>query len=583
MRQFYRFLFIVFFSLLTISCMTTIGFRRFVPAQVTLPGVKTIAVFPFGGKSRDAGSQLADRISMFISNNGHFSVAERSNLSNILAEQSLSVSGLSDDSSGAKIGKLLNADAVISGSITILDLKDSFQEQRTKAGVQTTYVRELNVAVNIKITHTSTGRLVYSSMLRTSKGAGNIERRNLPTEDELFDVCATNISSQILRLICPHQELTNIELDSGMGNYREILKPGIEYAKAGLTDRALDAFYEVIKSNEKASPASYNAAMMLFLLGKLEGAEEEMNKAIILFPESNFQNITSLSIDKYSNALTLIRREKGLQTKLDQQLTEVSSKPSEPFGIARSNASSEWKKSIRIAVVIPEMLIRRPVPDPAGETRIIQLLLNDGYRVVEQTSIADLRYSSEVSGAIKDASAAASLARKLKVSIIIIGEAFAEESAPVGGFRSWRGRLEARAIFSDNQEIICIAGEYGSGADSSDLIAGKKALENAGDKVGKIFLNKFEEYHQSKGGLTPSARAAQITAQVAKVIVNTANIRMEPNTAAAIVATATLNESLKILETAKDWFYVQKADGKEGWIHKTLVKEIGSLPFSVGT
>jgi hypothetical protein len=511
---------------------------------------------------------------MFISNNAHFSVAERSQLSNILAEQSLSVSGLADDSSGAKIGKLLNADAVISGSITLLELKNSQHARRTKTGEETIYDRVLNVAVNLKIIHTSTGRLVYSRMLRTSEGASHPNPQYLPTEDELFDKCATKLSSDIIRLICPHQETTNIELDSGAGDYKEILKPGIEFAKSGLTDRALDAFYEARKTNEKASPATYDAAMMLFLLGKLDEAERTMNEAISLFPDSKLQKITSLTLDKYSKSLALIRYEKGIQAKLDQQLAEINAEPTAHFGISQAKPSSEWKKSIRIAVVIPEMLIRRPVPDPAGETRIIQLLLDDGYKVVEQTSIANLRYSPEVAEALKDASAAATLARKLKVPIIIIGEAFAEEATPTGGFRSWRGRLEARAIFSDNQEIICTAGEYGSGADSSGLVAGKKALENAGEKVGKFFLAKFEEYHQTKGGLTPSARAIQSATRIARVIVNAANIRMEPNTAAAIIATATMNESLKILETTKDWFYVQKADGKEGWIHTSLVKEI---------
>jgi len=555
--------------------MTTLGFRRLVPAQVTLPGVKTIAVFPFGGKSLDAGAQLADRIEMFITNNGHYSVVERSHLSNILAEQRLSVSGLADDSAGgAKIGKLLNADAVISGSISVFELKNSYHTQRTKTGEQTIYDRVLNVAVNLKIIHTSTGRLVYSRTLRASKGFSNPNQQYLPTEDELFDACATNISSDIVLLICPHQETTNIELDSGAGDYKEILKPGIAFAKAGLTDRALDAFYEACKTNEKASPAAYNAAMMLFLLGKLDGAEQEMNTAISLFPESNLQKITSLTLNKYSKSLSLIQYEKSIQSKLDRQLAEINPESTDRSGNAQNKPSSEWKKTIRIAVVIPEMLIRRPVPDPAGETRIIQLLLDDGYKVVEQTSIAALRYSPEVTEALKDASAAATLARKLKVSIIIIGEAFAEEAAPTGGFRSWRGRLEARAIFSDNQEIICTAGEYGSGADSSDLVAGKKALENAGDKVGKIFLKKLEEYHQAKGGLTPSARATQNTARIAKVIVNSANIRMEPNTASAIIATATINESLKILDTTKDWLYVQKANGKEGWVHTSLVKEI---------
>jgi uncharacterized protein YgiM (DUF1202 family) len=49
---------------------------------------------------------------------------------------------------------------------------------------------------------------------------------------------------------------------------------------------------------------------------------------------------------------------------------------------------------------------------------------------------------------------------------------------------------------------------------------------------------------------------------------------MEANTASAILATAKSGEDLKLLDQSGNWYYVQLADGTEGWIHSSLVKEI---------
>ena len=59
-----------------------------------------------------------------------------------------------------------------------------------------------------------------------------------------------------------------------------------------------------------------------------------------------------------------------------------------------------WRKPVRVAVVIPEVVIRRQVPDPAAETIIFKHLLEAGFKCVEQTSIFKLRDKPQVAAAI---------------------------------------------------------------------------------------------------------------------------------------------------------------------------------------
>jgi len=547
---------------------------REVAANVSLPGVRSIAVLPFSGKSYQIGTLLADKISMSLSNAQHFTIVERSHLDRVLSEQNFSLSGLTDDMTGAKVGQLVNSDAVITGNISVYEVKNTSHYQKTKKGSVKVYDRFMNLTVNIKIILTKTGTLVFSRAVSERDGGSHSDPNLLPSPDVLFEKCSEKVASYIRFLICPSFERVRLNLDQGDKSFKEVLKPGINFVKNNLYDRALEFFKEMAKQYPNASAPLFNQGVLLFQLDYLDEAEQMINLAIDLHATSVAQKTTGASLSTYAKSLRIIQDEQQNRYRLITQKEELI-KPTETSKQEQWKPSDlSWRGKVRIAVVIPEILIRRQVPDPAGETKIIQTLIEAGFRPIEQTNISYLRYTPEVAAAIEDATAAAALARKLKVDVIVIGEAFGEEAGESAGFQSWRARLEARAIYSDTQEIICALSEYGSGADISDAIAGKKALENAGAKVGQLLVKNLDEYHSRKEGLTAGTRASRDQAKILRVIVEWANIRMEPNTASAIVAVAKLGEDLKLIDTGKRWFYIQRANGTEGWIHASLVKEI---------
>jgi len=77
-----------------------------------------IVVFPFPSSSNEISFLAADLVSQNLLRKG-FRVLDRSNLTSILQEQGLSISGLAEEPDYKKIGKLLDSDFIVVGVIKI--------------------------------------------------------------------------------------------------------------------------------------------------------------------------------------------------------------------------------------------------------------------------------------------------------------------------------------------------------------------------------------------------------------------------------------------------------------------------------
>jgi len=148
----------------------------------------------------------------------------------------------------------------------------------------------------------------------------------------------------------------------------------------------------------------------------------------------------------------------------------------------------------RIAVIIPEVHIPRPVPDPAGETAIIRTFLEAGFtRMMDQNQVNTLRDSDIVRSMVQgDMAAAQDFALQFGLDYIIVGEAFSELIGTLqGGMVSCRARLEARMIRIDTAQIMATNGFHEAGLDLTELLASKKAFENAGKKMGEYMIQQL--------------------------------------------------------------------------------------------
>jgi len=104
------------------------------------------------------GRAAADELVTQLFRTGDFSVIERSQLEAILAEQDLGVSGAVDASTAAKIGQLLGAQLILTGSIT------QFSIERTSGrfGFIGGSVSRAESVLDVRLVDTTTGQILLA-------------------------------------------------------------------------------------------------------------------------------------------------------------------------------------------------------------------------------------------------------------------------------------------------------------------------------------------------------------------------------------------------------------------------------------
>lgn len=162
---------------------------------------------------------------------------------------------------------------------------------------------------------------------------------------------------------------------------------------------------------------------------------------------------------------------------------------------------SKQLRDPRIAVIMPEYHISAKIPDPAAETAIIRKLVDSGFSRVTDVSMLRYHWNNILGLSQKSLQ---EIANDLQVDIVIVGEAFSEGVGDVGkfigngrsnvGIVSCKARAEAKIFILKTGEILAANGTYGTAADLTEFIAAKKALNNAGEKMGDYIIEKLMAY-----------------------------------------------------------------------------------------
>lgn len=165
----------------------------------------------------------------------------------------------------------------------------------------------------------------------------------------------------------------------------------------------------------------------------------------------------------------------------------------------------------RLLVLLPESHLNRIVPDPAGETELVEWLLACGFPVAsaeyagveaptptaQWDSETDVRirrpnlrdgvqwlissrsiHSFVTGGMSKDADKLLEIA-----DVLILGQGISERASTRSGIQSCKARLELKAIDIKTGEVLLSKSTYGAGLDVAEHIAGKRALQAAGRQM----------------------------------------------------------------------------------------------------
>jgi curli biogenesis system outer membrane secretion channel CsgG len=255
-------------------------------------------------KTAYPGSVVSDRLVAKLVNNQYYTVIERKELSKILEEQALSLSGVIDANQATEVGRLLGAEGLVMGSGTY-DVQDrgQWETYKEKKVEKKRYriSRQVDLKFTYKIVNITTGSIVASKTNSASTGrsksakyssTGNTEKeamKNIPNWRPIVDDMVDKVLNQTLWQVAPHYVTESRKIEEGDSDQMEA---AVEYAKRNLWEDAREVWEMVVQDpsadKDDRVGATYNLGLYYELTGNLDTAEEYFDKAFKMSGDSKY-------------------------------------------------------------------------------------------------------------------------------------------------------------------------------------------------------------------------------------------------------------------------------------------------------
>jgi hypothetical protein len=338
------FFFLLSSFLILTGCATKVRVNMLQPAtfhQASL--TKAVAVLPFSGKDgRKFAAELEGVLgSVSIDDKQYFTLVDRASLDKIIDEMKFSQSGLIDQKTAARIGKMVGAQGIYTGVVTLSKSQSSpYREERRECrqreikydkdgkpyegscinwrnySVRCTK-RTSNFEVTPKLIEVSTGRIVYSRNLAGSANSSGCEDRTLPAEEqELLTKAKDDVKNQFRRDVAPYYvttEITLMESTDGIESKeaKDKFKAGIEYADKGRMDSACELW-------GAARILASSSFAILYDLGVCAESRGDADAALALYKQAD--KLLGKPDDDITLALNRVSAAIKNRKKLEEQL-----------------------------------------------------------------------------------------------------------------------------------------------------------------------------------------------------------------------------------------------------------------------
>lgn len=302
-----RLIVVVIFILAVYGCAPpAIRTTALVPAQsMEAAKLKDVAVMPFDGKG---GKEFASEIegmlaSINIDDKQYFTVVDRAKITEVMdKETTLSQSGFVDPQTAAKIGKMVGAKGIYTGTVTTSDTNDShYNEERTKCAYMVTKKNEegksyqecgqwkqytvpctkrsATFSFTPKLIEVESGRVVYANNLTgtADRSACSDSATPLPGGLEILSDAKKRATAMLRREIAPFYVTFEVKLmDSTDGvthkDAEQKLKDGLNFATNNRFDRACELWGEARVLSPNSPSIIYNLGVCAETTGRLEEA-----------------------------------------------------------------------------------------------------------------------------------------------------------------------------------------------------------------------------------------------------------------------------------------------------------------------
>lgn len=278
-----------------------------VPANTDISHARRLAVLPFDGPGAKELQSAVETALINARNGGqpYFTVVSREQLNRVLREQDLGTSVRFDERTAAAIGKLVGAEALVTGIVSAFDTSDRrFSQQWTvysaggdKDGRKVTascLEREGRVVATIKIIEVESAMMIAAKPL-TAVGSSEdcAERRSglkITDKNVMLNGLSHQVAAGLMAEVTPRRLYQAMELrdeDDGGGGKEvsERLKRGILYAENGSWEMAREEWEDAVRLNPNSAAAHYNLGVAHEAHGKLEKARNSYRTAARLQPD----------------------------------------------------------------------------------------------------------------------------------------------------------------------------------------------------------------------------------------------------------------------------------------------------------
>jgi len=277
-----------------------------VPPEINVPDyIKTVAVLEFSGHPMGK-DVVSTKLEQEILNNGYYKVAERAQVAAIINEKNFQQTDLTEDDQFLSEMKLLNVNALITGSVATFDAKtptgvDERVEQRyvtsrrvgtDKNGnpiMQPVYrpvtirepwiMKQASVTATFKMVDVGKGQILASvskgGSFSTPKIKGNAP---VPTDAEALESAALDAVISFIKKVSIWTKVERLPLKNAKG-----CANGNTFAANGLYDKA-EAEFRAATGLPGNFGAFYNLGLALEAQGRFEEAEQAFDQGLNMMP-----------------------------------------------------------------------------------------------------------------------------------------------------------------------------------------------------------------------------------------------------------------------------------------------------------
>lgn len=318
-RAIFRYRKIAMLSILCISfvflsgCATKIRINMLQPAQYHEASLtKAVAVLPFSGpEGREFAAELESVLSgIGIDDKQYFTLVDRASIDKVISEMKFSQSGLVDEKTAVKLGRLVGAHGIYTGMVTRNNYDDTRYTERRQTCTQyeqkkddkgRTYQgaclnwryyyvrctkRVAQFAVTPRLVDVTSGRVLYSRNLSAmTDSAGCEDTHPLQSEMVLLEQAKERVKKEFRCDVAPYYVTREVRLmddTDGIPSKEAIdkLKRGMEYADKGRMDGACELWGEA----RNLAPGSF---ALLYNLGVCAESRGDLDAALTLYRQAD--------------------------------------------------------------------------------------------------------------------------------------------------------------------------------------------------------------------------------------------------------------------------------------------------------